>query len=182
MIGNERNSDIVLLSSYAPLFCHEFDQTWLPDAIMFNSNSVYGKPSYWNQVLFSQNTPAGSVLLGYNASAIQPSVKTSPAPFTPGIPLFNNVLNITVSALITSTGTISVKVVNYANVARSLNLVVNGAISGVCSIETISGSPLDTNTLEDPYNVVAVLVSDVPCSSSDSVTLAPYSINVITFT
>jgi alpha-L-arabinofuranosidase len=182
MIGNERNSDIVLLSSYAPLFCHEFDQTWLPDAIMFNSNAVYGKPSYWNQVLFSQNTPAGSVLLGYNATALQPGVTTSPAPFTSGLPLYNNVLNITVSALITPSGLISVKIVNYANVVRTMTVSVNASnLSPFCSLETISGNPLDTNTIDEPYNVVPILSSDIPCTSTDVITLQAYSINVLSF-
>jgi hypothetical protein len=171
----------VLLSSYAPLFCNELDQTWLPDAIIFNSNSVYGKPSYWNQVLFSQNTPAGSILLGYNASALQPGVSTSPAPFSPGTPLFSNVVNVTTSALIMPSGLISVKMVNYANVARTLTVSVNSNLSPFCTLETISGDPLDTNTMEDPFNIVPILAADVPCTASDVITLQPFSVNVLTF-
>jgi len=53
MTGLERNSDLVTTASYAPLFVNQADYTWSPDAIVFNSQSVYGTPSYWNQVLWS---------------------------------------------------------------------------------------------------------------------------------
>ena len=50
MTGLERNSDVVILASYAPLFVNDNDQTWNPDAIVFNSSFSYGTPSYHTQV------------------------------------------------------------------------------------------------------------------------------------
>ncbi|WP_151736626.1 alpha-L-arabinofuranosidase C-terminal domain-containing protein [Paenibacillus tengchongensis] len=61
MVGMERNSDIVRMASYAPLFVHEKDRTWNPDAIVFNSAASYGTPSYHVQQMFGSNK--GDVVL-----------------------------------------------------------------------------------------------------------------------
>lgn len=57
MIGLERNSDIVTMASYAPLFVNVNDRKWNPDAICFDSARSYGTPSYHVQKLFSLNRP-----------------------------------------------------------------------------------------------------------------------------
>lgn len=55
MTGMERNSDHVVMSSYAPLFANVNLKSWNPDLIYFDSSRVYGTPSYYVQKLFSQN-------------------------------------------------------------------------------------------------------------------------------
>ncbi len=55
MTGLERNGDIVIMSSYAPLFRRAGWETWNPDAIVFDQSRVFGTPSYWAQVMFSNN-------------------------------------------------------------------------------------------------------------------------------
>ena len=55
MTGLERNGDIVIMSSYAPLFRRAGWETWNPDAIVFDQSRVFGTPSYWTQVMFSNN-------------------------------------------------------------------------------------------------------------------------------
>ena len=50
MPGLERNGDVVVMASYAPLFVNNNDRRANPDAIVFNSSVWYGTPSYWNQV------------------------------------------------------------------------------------------------------------------------------------
>ncbi len=57
MTGLERNSDIVIMSSYAPLFIRTGWQAWNPNAIVFDQSRSYGTPSYWAQVLFANNRP-----------------------------------------------------------------------------------------------------------------------------
>jgi len=57
MTGIERNSDVVVMASYAPLFVNVNDRRWNPDAIGFDSASCYGTPSYHVQKLFSRNRP-----------------------------------------------------------------------------------------------------------------------------
>ncbi|KAL6337542.1 hypothetical protein AAG906_037135 [Vitis piasezkii] len=58
LIGVEKNSDVVEMASYAPLFVNSNDRTWSPDAIVFNSSFVYGTPSYWMQHFFSNSSGA----------------------------------------------------------------------------------------------------------------------------
>ncbi|HUJ71361.1 MAG TPA: alpha-L-arabinofuranosidase C-terminal domain-containing protein, partial [Verrucomicrobiae bacterium] len=57
MTGLERNSDVVLMSSYAPLFVNPAWRTWNPNAIVFDQARVYGTPSYWVQTMFGANRP-----------------------------------------------------------------------------------------------------------------------------
>ena len=59
--GMERNSDMVIRASYAPLFVNANDRKWNPDAIIFDSAQSFGTPSYWVQRLFSTNR--GDVVL-----------------------------------------------------------------------------------------------------------------------
>jgi hypothetical protein len=55
MTGLERNSDVVLMASYAPLFANVNYKKWNPDLIDFDSSRVYGLPSYYVQKMFSEN-------------------------------------------------------------------------------------------------------------------------------
>ncbi len=57
MTGLERNSDLVRMASYAPLFVHAQDRRWNPDAIVFDAQRSYGTPSYWVQALFAEHRP-----------------------------------------------------------------------------------------------------------------------------
>lgn len=57
MTGLERNSDLVTMASYAPLFVNANDRRWNPDAIVFDSNRSYGTPSYYVQKLFGEHRP-----------------------------------------------------------------------------------------------------------------------------
>jgi alpha-L-arabinofuranosidase len=55
MTGLERNSDIVAMSCYAPLFINVSNQDWTPNLIYFNGTNGYGTPSYHVQKLFALN-------------------------------------------------------------------------------------------------------------------------------
>lgn len=55
MTGMERNSDVVVMSSYAPLLVHPEWRGWNPNAIVFDASRAYGTPSYHAQALFGRN-------------------------------------------------------------------------------------------------------------------------------
>ena len=55
MTGLERNSDVVIMASYAPLFVNVNDRHWNPDLIQFDGSRACGTPSYYVQQMFSQN-------------------------------------------------------------------------------------------------------------------------------
>jgi alpha-L-arabinofuranosidase len=55
MTGLERNSDHVVMASYAPLLVNLNHRAWNPDLINFDSSKWYGLPSYYVQQLFAAN-------------------------------------------------------------------------------------------------------------------------------
>ena len=56
MAGMERNSDVCVMASYAPIFCHEnHPSPWMPDMIRFNASAAFGTPSYWVQQMMASN-------------------------------------------------------------------------------------------------------------------------------
>jgi alpha-L-arabinofuranosidase len=77
MTGMERNSDIVLLSSYAPLFANVNYKKWNPDLINFDPSESYGTPSYYAQKMFSQNR--GDVIIQSSLQIQEPPPELPPA-------------------------------------------------------------------------------------------------------
>ncbi|MGQ9879859.1 MAG: alpha-L-arabinofuranosidase C-terminal domain-containing protein [Armatimonadota bacterium] len=71
MTGMERNSDVVVMAAYAPLFVNVNDRTWNPDLIGFDSSRVYGTPSYYVQKLFSNYRGTHVLPTKVNAPVIQ---------------------------------------------------------------------------------------------------------------
>jgi alpha-L-arabinofuranosidase len=55
MTGLERNSDIVKMAAYAPLFGNVTALHWAPDLIWFNNNTVTSSVNYYVQKIFSIN-------------------------------------------------------------------------------------------------------------------------------
>lgn len=53
MAGLERNSDVCVMASYAPIFMNENESQWRPDMIHYNAHSSFGTPSYWTQQMMS---------------------------------------------------------------------------------------------------------------------------------
>ena len=79
--GMERNSDVVKMASYAPLFVNDNNRAWNPDAIVFDSSRAYGTPSYWVQRLFSENR--GTVVLPQTLTA--PPPRATPEVYQGGV-------------------------------------------------------------------------------------------------
>ncbi|MBO4596806.1 MAG: alpha-L-arabinofuranosidase [Bacteroidaceae bacterium] len=52
----ERNADVVVMSSYAPLLAKEGHTQWNPDLIYFNNTEVKPTVNYYVQALFGQNS------------------------------------------------------------------------------------------------------------------------------
>ncbi len=55
LTGIERNSDVVVLASYAPLFSRVGYSQWAPDMIWFDDKVAFGSPSYYVQKLYGEN-------------------------------------------------------------------------------------------------------------------------------
>lgn len=61
MTGLERNADLIVMTSYAPLMAHAEGWQWTPDMIWFNNLESYGTANYYIQKMYSNN--AGTDLL-----------------------------------------------------------------------------------------------------------------------
>jgi alpha-N-arabinofuranosidase len=177
MTGMERNSDIVLMASYAPLFVNVSDlkhdnkgnltrggsMQWLTDLIGYDALTSYGSPAYYAQKMFASQ--CGDVVLAMDAKNVpmQPTQAAArratngvdqPAPATREIPsLFSSVTRDS------QTGTIYLKVVNTSATPQPVKIEISGAASvetdGSATVMKAS-SPEDTNSINDPVKVVPV--------------------------
>jgi alpha-L-arabinofuranosidase len=71
MTSMERNSDLIIMASYAPLFVNVSPgaMQWPTDLIGFDAGTTYASPSYWAQCLFAShlgNGTASSTITGDN--------------------------------------------------------------------------------------------------------------------
>ena len=108
--GLERNSDVVKMSSYAPLFGHVEAWQWTPNMIWFDNLRSYGTPNYYVQKMFSVNrgTRQLPLLLDGSAKNGQQELYSS-------------------ASLDEATREIIVKVVNTSSAAKELSITLNGA-------------------------------------------------------
>ncbi len=74
MTGLERNSDEVVMASYAPLLVNLNHRAWNPDLINFDSSKWYGLPSYYVQKLFADNRGDISVPTTVTSPVVEPTV------------------------------------------------------------------------------------------------------------
>lgn len=63
MTGLERNADVVLMATYAPLLAHVDGWQWRPDLIWFDNTRVAPSASYYVQQLFASNKGTRTVSL-----------------------------------------------------------------------------------------------------------------------
>jgi alpha-L-arabinofuranosidase len=72
MTAMERNSDLIVMASYAPLFVNvnPGGMQWATDLIGYDALRSYGSPSYYAQVLFSNHI--GSEIVGAQANGGSP--------------------------------------------------------------------------------------------------------------
>jgi len=78
IMGMERNSDVVKMTSYAPLFENENRRDWPCNLIHINSSEVYGRASYYVQQMAAENRPT------YNIYVSEPTTAGKAQPFRKG--------------------------------------------------------------------------------------------------
>ncbi|KAL2319914.1 hypothetical protein Fmac_028883 [Flemingia macrophylla] len=172
LIGLEKNSDVVEMVCYAPLFSNINDRIWVPDAIVFDSYQLYGTPSYWVQKLFIESS---------GATFLDSTLNT------------NSSNKLIASSIIWQNSTekknyLRVKVVNFGTTAETLSISINGLNAtvqqnyGVRGTVLISTNVMDENSFSEPQKVqfgfVVVLqtITPVKVGNSMNVILDPYSV------
>ncbi|XP_010464752.1 PREDICTED: alpha-L-arabinofuranosidase 1-like [Camelina sativa] len=141
LIGLEKNSDVVEMASYAPLFVNTNDRRWNPDAIVFNSSHLYGTPSYWVQRFFAESSGATlltSTLKGDSSSLVASAISWK------------------------SNGKdyIRLKAVNFGATSVNMKVLVTGLdpkvmkVSGSKKTVLTSTNVMDENSFSQPEKVV----------------------------
>ena len=160
MTGLERNGDVVVMSSYAPLFAHVDAWQWTPDLIWYDNLRSYGTPSYYVQKLFSTN--AGSTLL--------------PAEVT------GDVVGLyTVASRDDSSGDVIIKAVNAQGNAKPLHVSLNGLSKSSATLDTQGLASADLkaeNSLDAPTKIAPVAAAAQQISGSFDPELPPFSLTV----
>jgi len=159
----ERNSDILLLSCYAPLFVNVSQLTgqgrsmqWSSDLIGYDALTRYGSPAYYAQQIFS--TMHGDEILATDSQDIptrtwQPRARRGGTP-PPPQQIRELFFDATREA---KSGLIYLKVVNTSAVAQRINVQISGANSVRSKGEAVvlAGKALDdTNSITEPNKVV----------------------------
>ncbi len=163
--GLERNSDVVRMSSYAPLFGHVDAWQWTPNMIWFDNLRSYGTPNYYVQKLFSVNKGTRKLMVSVDGSPKngQGELYTS-------------------ASLDEGTGEVIVKLVNTGSGSKETRINLAGAqrigragTAFVLQTEELKGE----NSLDHPTKIAPV-ERVLPLSGAEfSYTLLPRSFTVL---
>ena len=135
MTSLERNSDLIVMASYAPLFTNvnPGGMQWATDLIGYDALRSYGSPSYWAQVLFAGHV--GDHTVQSAASGVNPRFFWSATVSSPE-------------------KTLHLKLVNASDTAQPLSIDLKGAAAGKATLYTLHGATRwSTNTIEQPDTI-----------------------------
>lgn len=177
MTGLERNSDIVQLASYAPLFVNDNDRNWNPDAIVFNSAGSFGTPSYWVQSLFANA----------QHDTLQGSQHLLDFMMTPRMGTIQTNVSVSVTAAKSSLNqdnVMIVKIVNYNYFPVHLQFTTSGIgqhmIASEAHIQILtSANVADENSFSTPKLIFPFESILQTASDNFSFTFDGYSVNVL---
>ena len=163
MTGMERNSDIVIMESYAPLFVNvnPGGMQWESDLIGYDALSSYGSPSYWTQVMFASHT--GTEVVSATLTNAGARVSSSVTRDEKRRKVF-------------------IKLVNGSSVAQRVGISLDGVpgIKREATLVTMSGkSPNATNTITNPENIKPVERKVQVAGAKFEHSFEPYSVNVL---
>jgi len=154
LCGIEKNSDIVKLASYAPLFNRIGHSQWKPDMIWFDDKDIFVSPSYQVQKLFANNL--GETIIPLEGQEIELSKE-----------------KIYVSLTEASDGRKILKAVNAGNDSYSLGL---DGVSADAEVQVLQSAGSRPEGHPEPSEIVSSTVE-----INGSVTLEPQKFYVITF-
>jgi alpha-N-arabinofuranosidase len=179
LTGLERNSDIVIMQGYAPLFVevNPGGRQWEPNLIGYDALTSYGSPTYYALKMFS--THLGNKVIPITAQDVpmQARPAATPDPNPPQIPsLFY------VATHDTRAGIIYLKIVNTVGTPQDVQIDLKGVTQvqpDGLSVVLSADKPADTNTITDPLKYIPATSQISGLAASFSRTIAPYSINVL---
>ena len=153
MTGMERNSDVVVMASYAPLFARLGYTQWSPDMIWFNGNRAYASANYYVQQLYSLYPGNHSLKTAVEGEKIFASASERE-------------------------GLTYVKLVNAGEEEVEVEIDGDYDFGSMTRIIRMEGAPGDYNTLEEPEKVSP---REVAPTAARTLKLPPRSFNVVVF-
>jgi alpha-N-arabinofuranosidase len=183
MTGMERNSDVVVMSCYAPLFVNvnPGGMQWKSDLIGYDALTSYGSPSYYAQKMF--NVYRGDNVVPITAAGIPTrnrllSARDSAAGMQPRqIPVL-----FYVATRNTVTGTLFLKIVNAGGQPQTVKIDIKGAgkiLPGGQSVVLKGDGPEETNSITAPEKIVPVASKVTGLGKSFTRSFPAWSITVL---
>lgn len=153
MTGMERNADVVIMKSYAPLLARIGRTQWSPNLIWFDATRSFGSADYYVQKMYSLLTGEVSYRTETDAKGVYASA--------------------------TASGDLTyVKVVNATDETISADVEADFDFGEMLRIVQMQGEFSDFNSMEEPEKIVPV---EVAPTSARSVQLPPRSFSVLVF-
>ncbi|WDF56146.1 alpha-L-arabinofuranosidase C-terminal domain-containing protein [Mucilaginibacter sp. KACC 22063] len=165
MTGLERNADVVIMASYAPLLAKVDAWQWTPDLIWFDNLTSYGTPNYYVQQLYSVNkgTDVVPITLGGQAVTGQQGQFAS-------------------AVLDKKTNELVIKVINTSKDKSTASFDITG-VNGFKSeglLTTLQSDDLDIqNSISKPEAIKPVTRNMKVSGKELSLELKPYSFNIL---
>lgn len=163
MTGMERNSDIIVMASYAPLLVNvnPGGMQWETDLIGYDALSSYSSPAYYAQVMFSNHH--GDEVVASTLSGASPRLFYS-------------------ATRDAAKGIVYLKVVNASSEPQPLDIKLDGAsnVAARAALISLSAHTTEaTNTLTEPNKIVPVESSIQGVAKEFHRVFPPYSIQIL---
>ncbi|MCC9165786.1 alpha-L-arabinofuranosidase C-terminal domain-containing protein [Pontibacter harenae] len=165
MTGLERNADVVVMASYAPLFAHVEGWQWTPDMIWVDNLRSFGTPNYQVQKLFSTNSGTQVVPVLLDGIAVTGQNNTFAS-----------------ASIDKKTNEVILKVVNTSDKEMNNEFVIDGVKklqNRGTHTELRSDNLNQENSFENPKAVSPVQKQIQVKNNKVQLKLQPYSVNVI---
>lgn len=183
LTGLERNSDLVLMHCYAPLFVNvnPGGMQWKSDLIGYDALTSFGSPAYYVQKMFSNNL--GDQVVKFEAKDLptqlkKPVARDSAAGMQPKVipaMFFSATKN-------SKTGIVYLKVVNSTAIAQKVKLDIQGVASVASKGKAITlkaASTEDTNTITEPEKIIPAEIIVKGLGKRSEQSFPAYSITVL---
>lgn len=158
MTGLERNSDVVVMASYAPLMARDGMQQWTPDMIWFNAREVLLTPNYHVQAMFAATVGDQVVDSRYEG------------------------VNQLIYHVVTRTeDRLYVKLVNVSAYAEDMTLTLANVPDGTAAFTRLTGDKNAVNTFQNKERVAPIAGEADLADGTLTLTLPAYSLTILTF-
>jgi len=170
IMGMERNSDLITMTSYAPLFENSNRRKWPVNMMMLNNHQIIGRSSYYVQQLFANNRPT------YNLSTHLLYDKDLLIDTVVGLRQYAQ------AGFDEKTGEIVLKVVNATSRIFSPQLDIQhaGKLNRVGELISISAiDPAQENSFENPRKIYPQKTQLKNIAYNSKIEFAPWSFSIV---